>query len=285
MNKYHQCTLLLACCMSSLSLLAQDVNTVPETAFTQALSVSDINPPATPAMSRHTVEIYSSRHRLSAGYDDWSEAGLRGNYELGANLLQLELASTRRFGESGAYIGVGNKFTIGPDWFTTLTVGAGDGASYLPRYRIDGFINRKLLPEKNLIGTLGFGYYSAPDGHIDRNVSIGGTYYFTQPWIVQAEVKFNSSNPGRVQTRQQFIAATWGHAKQIQITGRYAWGSEGYQAIGDGASLIDFRSQQASIAVRKWVNNHWGISASAERYKNPLYQRNGVNLGLFWQFQ
>lgn len=285
MNNYHHYKVLLVICMFPLGLLAQEANIALEESFSQPSAASDINSPSMPSLSRHALEIYTNRHHLSAGYGAWSEAGLRGNYEIGANLLQFELASMRRFGESGTYLGIGDKVNISPDWFATLAVGAGDGASYLPRYRVDGFINRKLLSEKNLIGTLGLGYYRAPDGHIDRNLSLGGTYYFSQPWVVQAEVKFNMSNPGRVNTRQQFIAATWGRAKQMQITGRYAWGTEGYQSIGAGASIIDFRSQQASIALRKWINPHWGISGSAEHYKNPLYKRNGVNVGLFWQFQ
>ncbi len=278
MTIHHRHTLaLLAACTLPLVAMAQ--------ASPQAVMPTETQIFAGPALPRHSVEIYTSSQHLSAGYAAWSEVGFRGNYESGANLLQMELTSTRRFGESGAYLGLGDTVTINPDWFGTLSVGGGNGASYLPRYRVDGFINRKLLPEKNLIATLGLGYYRAPDGHRDRSVSLGGTYYFAQPWIVQAEVKFNTSNPGKVHTRQQFIAVTWGQDKHTQITGRYAGGSEGYQSIGAGASLVDFRSHQASVAVRHWLSANWGVSANLEHYKNPIYQRNGANLGLFWQFQ
>ncbi len=272
----HPLAVLIACTLP-LAAMAQ--------AAPQTMMPTDTHIFAGPAMPRHGIEIYSSRQHLSAGYASWSEVGLRGHYESGAHLLQMELTSTRRFGESGAYLGLGDTVTINPDWFGSLAVGAGDGASYLPRYRVDGFINRKLLPEKNLVGTLGLGYYRAPDGHVDRSVSLGGTYYFSQPWIVQAEVKFNTSNPGNVHTRQQFVALTWGQDKHTQITGRYAGGAEGYQSIGAGASLVNFRSHQASLAVRHWLSANGGISAQVEHYKNPFYQRNGAQLGLFWQFQ
>lgn len=286
MKIYHQCKLmLLAACMLPLCSLAQEASNSSVELPYQPMMATDTIAPATITMPSRGVEIYTSRHSLSEGYGDWSETGLRGKYEIGANLLQTELASTRRFNESGTYIGLSDTVIIRPEWFGTLSVGAGSGASYLPRYRIDGFINRKLLADKNLIGTLGVGYYRAPDGHVDHNFSLGGTYYFSQPWILQAEVKFNTSNPGKVNTRQQFVALTWGHDKKTQITGRYAWGTEGYQSIGAGASLVDFRSRQASIAVRHWINENWGVSVNLERYKNPTYQRNGVNLGLFWQFQ
>ena len=112
----------------------------------------------------------------------------------------------KRFGESGRFIGLSDTITLDPDWFATVSLGAGDGASYLPDHRIDAFINRKLLSQRQLVATLGTGYYRAPDGHTDRNVSLGATYYFSEPWIVQGEVRFNNSRPGSVNTRQQFVA-------------------------------------------------------------------------------
>ncbi len=286
MKIYHPSKLmLLAGCMLPLGSLAQDESKNAIESSPQFMMTTDTISPAPITMPNRGIEIYTSRHNLSGGYGDWSETGLRGKYQTGANLLQSELASTRRFNESGTYLGLSDTVIISPGWFGTFSVGAGSGASYLPRYRVDGFINRKLLSDQNLIGTLGAGHYRAPDGHADHNLSLGGTYYFSQPWILQAEVKFNTSNPGKVHTRQQFVALTWGHDKQTQITGRYAWGTEGYQSTGAGASLVDFSSRQASIAVRHWINENWGVSANFERYKNPSYRRNGVNLHLFWQFQ
>ena len=246
-----------------------------------------IEPPAVstpvPAMSRTAVEGYTSLHSLSNGFGDWREIGVRGSYESGVHRLQAELASMRRYGESGNYVGAGDTVTFNEDWFASLSVGAGDGVFYLPRYRLDGFINRKFLPGRNLIGTLGAGYYRAPDGHADRSASIGATYYFSQPLVVQGEIRFNNSTPGTIRTRQQFIAATWGRDKATQVIGRYAWGREGYQTIGQGVSLVDFRSDEASLKLRHWLGPNWGVQVGVERYRNPFYGRNGGNLGFFWQ--
>ena len=245
---------------------------------------ADLPVTALPPISQQ-LELYTSQQHLSDGYDNWHETGIRGSYEIGVQRFQAELATMRRFGESGNYLGIGDTIIFNPDWFGTFSVGVGDGAAYLPRYRIDAFVNRKLLPSKNLVGTLGAGYYHAPDGHIDRNVSLGATYYFSEPWIVQAEIRFNTSNPGAVRTHQQFIAATWGHDKQTQITARYGWGGEGYQSIGEGAALADFRSKQGSLTWRHWLGPQWGVAVHVERYTNPYYQRNGVNASVFWQFR
>lgn len=249
-------------------------------------------PPAQPVTqpvslpTRASLDAYTSAHHLTGGFGDWREAGVRGSYETGAHRWQAEFATMRRFRETGQFVAIGDTITFDNDWFGSLSLGAGDGAFYLPRYRIDSFINRKFLPGRNLIGTLGAGYYRAPDGHTDVSKSVGATYYFDQqPLVVQGEIRFNDSSPGNIRTHQQFVAATWGSEKQTQVTGRLAWGSEGYQTITSAASLINFRSNEASVKVRHWIGPLWGVEARVERYRNPFYVRTGANVGLFWQFQ
>jgi YaiO family outer membrane protein len=239
--------------------------------------------PVGPPVARMQIEGYVSRQSLTAGFEPWRETGVRGTYATGMHTLQGELATMKRFGESGVFAGFGDTVVLNDDWFATLSVGAGDGASYLPRYRVDSFINYKLLPARNLIGTLGLAYYSAPDGHADRSLALGATYYFAEPWVIQGEVRYNESNPGSVSTRQQFLAATWGRDKATQVTGRHAWGTEGYQALGAGASLVNFRSNGTSLAIRHWISPQWGLTAMVERYENPTYRRTGATLGAFWQ--
>lgn len=246
---------------------------LPVAAFAQ-----DADPPPI-----RSFESYVSHSSLSGGNPSWNELGVRGNYQVGPHLLNGELATMRRWGESGTYAAIGDTYTFNPDWYGSLSVGAGSGAEYLPRYRVDGFINRKLLEKKNLIGTLGLGYYRAPDGHIDRNVSVGGTYYFEQPFVVQGEVRFTHGSPGSVDTRQYFVAGTWGREKQTTMTARYGWGEEAYQSIGAGAVLTNFRSKELSLSVRHWIRPNWGVEVAAEGYRNPYYRRNGVTAGLFWQ--
>ncbi len=234
--------------------------------------------------ARHTeLLLYTSAQRLSAGLGDWSEVGVRGSRTVGAHVLQGELATMKRFGESGRFIGIGDTYSFDPDWFGSLSIGAGDGASYLPDVRVDGFIHRKLLAERDLVASLGAGYYRAPDGHTDRSLSIGGTWYFSGPWIVQGEVRLNRSNPGSVDTQQQFLALTWGRDQQTQVTARHAWGGEGYQTIGVGAAISDFRSRQTSLNLRHWVGADWGVVAGVEHYRNPFYRRRGATLALFWE--
>lgn len=266
-KKLVGCAALAAACLAC----AAQAQTSPDTPTT------DGPPPI------RGFEAYVSRHNVDSGFPDWKELGVRGSWQAGPHLLQGELASMKRWDESGTYAAIGDTYTFNEDWYGSLTLGAGDGASYLPRYRVDAFIHRKLLEKKNLVGSLGAGYYRAPDGHIDRNVSLGATYYFEMPLVVQGEVKFTHGSPGSVDTRQHFLAATWGREKQTTLTGRYGWGEEGYQSIGGGAVLTRFRSKELSFNLRHWLGRDWGLEAAVEHYRNPFYRRNGVTAGLFWQ--
>lgn len=226
-------------------------------------------------------EIYASTQDLSNGYGNWHELGLRGIYQVDANILAGEVSTMTRFDEKGNYLGVSDTVILSPDWYAFLGVGAGDGAAYLPRYRVDAFIHRKLLSDKTLIVSLGAGTYRAPDKHQDNNISIGMTLYTAIPLIIQAEAKRTRSNPGSIETDQFFVAATWGHDKQTRITGRYGWGDEGYQSLGAEMFISRFASRQTNLTVKHWLGRDWGIKAGAERYKNPFYQRNGLTLALF----
>lgn len=231
------------------------------------------------------LEVYTAQSQLTAAYADWRETGIRGLYELAPHLIAAEAVAMNRFGESGHYLAVGDTVVLSPDWYASLALGGGDGAAYLPRYRVDAFLHRKMLRDKNLVASLGTGLYKSPDEHRDDNLNLGATYYFSQPWIVQAEIRQTRSQPGDVQTRQYFVAATWGLYKQTRITGRYGWGEEGYQSLGSAGGFISrFSSHQGSLAVQHWIGSDWGVKASAEDYRNPFYRRTGLRLALFKDF-
>lgn len=233
----------------------------------------------------HSMQIYEDQNQLSAGYDRWREFGLRGIYQWGHHQLSAEAINMNRFNENGNYLGLGDTWVFSPDWYGALNVGAGDGAPYLPRYRVDGFIHRKFLDERQMVGSLGLGRYRAPDGHQDDNASMGLTYYFGPPWVVQAQAKRTKSQPGSIVTQQYFMALTWGSHQKTQITGRYGWGQEGYLSLGDARSISQFASRQKTLTLQHWLGMDWGVKVTVDNYHNPYYDRNGLSLAVFKDFR
>lgn len=240
--------------------------------------------PQTADATRRNLELSAGAQNLTAGYGSWRDLTLRGTYGTGSHVLQGELSAQNRFNKSGTFVGISDTYTFNDDWYGSLALGAGDGAFYLPRYRVDATLYRKLLADRSLVSSVGVGYYSAPDGHTDRSVSLGLAYYFDAPWIAEGGVRVNSSDPGGIRTQQQFVALTYSRSKHDQVSARYGWGGEGYLALTANTQLVNFRSNEASLTWRHWVNPSSGILVGVNRYSNPLYRRTGITVGLFHDF-
>ncbi len=249
-----------------------------------AIESEIVLPSAFSAAPIRSIELTVGGEELSAGYGNWTNETLVGTYQIDSQVWQMELSSKEEFHVGGTFAGIADTIVLNPDWFTRLSIGAGDGAFYLPKIRSDISLSRKWMSNRALITTIGLGYYDAPDGHIDRNLNFGATYYFEQAWIVEAGVRLNKSNPNQVSTHQQFVAVTYGHDKQDVITGRYGWGGEGYLTISDQVALVDFQSHEASLAWRHWLSPTLGLVTKLDYYTNPYYQRKGGNIGIFYQF-
>lgn len=267
-------TLFTACLLAASHAPAQTAPTAP----------ADVTAPP-PAASTRSVEVGFGSQHLTDGFGRWSDVTVLGRFGTGRHVLRGEAAAMRRFGEHGAFVGLGDSYTFNDDWYGSIAVGAGDGAFYLPRVRVDAALSRKLLADRSLVATLGLGYYDAPDGHTDRSLALGATYYFSgAPWVAEGGVRFNASNPGAVRTRQQFIAATWGRDKQDLVAGRYSWGGEGYLSLSSQTQLVNFRSREANLSWRHWFTPRTGAVLGLTRYSNPLYRRTGINVGVFYDF-
>lgn len=230
------------------------------------------------------IDVTIGAQHLSDGYGQWRSLVARGVYERGAHVWQGELSARQEFGADGVFGGIGDTVTLNPDMFGSLAIGAGDGAFFLPRFRADAALSRKLLDQKNLVVTVGAGYYNAPDGHRDRSVSLGGAYYFVRPLVIEAGVRHNRSNPGAVNTHQQFLAATIGRNHENLVVARAAWGSEGYLAIGPATSLVGFDSNEFNLSWRHWMTKRMGLLSTLSHYHNPTYDRSGLDVGTFFEF-
>lgn len=246
-------------------------------------SVPVVPAPAEPNMQR-SLELSTGVQNLSGGFSNWRDVTLRGAYGLNNHLLQGEVSLNRRFDQNGVFVGLSDTATFNEDYYASIALGFGDGAFYLPRYRVDATLYKKWLADRRLVTSVGWSYYKAPDGHSDNGISLGLVYYFSSPWIAEGGIRFNSSNPGAIRTQQQFVALTYGSVKQDLVTARYAWGGEGYQTIATNAQILDFKSREASLSWRHWLNPSTGVVVSANRYVNPTYIRSGLNIGVFHAF-
>lgn len=270
--------------MSIVLTLGAQGQSSPESAPAPELPVTITQPEAQSKQLTNFVETGGDYLTLTNGFGSWSGGYSRGVYERGKNIWNGEINGQSEFGDAGVYFAVGDTYNFNSDWYGALTVGTSAGGFFWPRFRTDGFINKKWLGRKQWITTMGASYVMAKDAHRDHTLYVGSTYYFEKPWIVEEGVYFNISHPGAVFAPAGFVAVTQGRNRQQYITVRAGFGEEAYQLIGPAASLSQFNSQTLTITWRKWMGPNWGFNFVGDYYHSPYYLRGGSSFGFFKEF-
>ncbi len=253
-----------------------------------ALAAAEATPASglpAPPKAAGSLEVGTEHSSLSASYPDWNGFYVRTVWQRGdRNIWAGELVQQSEFKDQGVFYSLRNTHNFSPDWFTNLSIGSSSGGFFLPRAQVNAFVNKKWLRRRDLITTLGLGYNVAKDDHRDLSYSLGATYYFRAPWVVEGGVRWNNSTPGSVLSRSQFLALTEGRNKQHYLTLRFGFGREAYQIIGPATALADFPSHEISLTYRRWIHKDWGLNLTGSYYSNPSYQRQGVTIGTFKDF-
>ncbi len=281
----------LACSLAAGAQQNQDplaADPTPDTTQQTSQEPQAAPPPAPAAplekVLTNFVEVGGSYRQLTNGFGDWSGGYARTVFVTGRNTWSGEINGQHEFGDGGVYMAAGDTYDFNPTWYASLTIGSSVGGFFWPRIRADAFLNRKWLSRKQLITTLGYGYYAAKDVHRDQSVFLGTAYYFTKPWIFEDGVRFNVSNPGVVFSPSGFVALTEGTNKHHYITVNGEFGEEAYQLVGPTTVLTRFNSQSLTITWRQWAGKNWGFNLIADYYHSPFYQRGGGSFGLFKEF-
>ena len=244
-------------------------------------------PPGPPMPFKQSgfVEAGGGYSAVTHNQGDWISEYLKGELQTDpSNRWNAQVVNSHEFKDDGVFLGLGELHDFDDKWYSSLGVGGSTGGFFLPQYRIDGSINRKWLDTNQLVTTLGAGYYKARDVHDNKSLFLGAAYYFQEPWIVQAGITFNDSNPGAVHSTYQSVSVTQGTQKDYLLTLTYGFGKEAYQIVGPSTSISDFHSQSVAMELRKWLVPDWGFDARGEFYHNPTYNRTGMTLGVFHDF-
>lgn len=267
---------------------ASDVSALAE----QPGAPAPADQPGAPAafVPKGSIDVGLSFESLTAGYQNWNSQFVRGVYASSpSNTWNWEVVHAREFGKQGALFVGGNTHVINDDWYVSTFLNTSAGGFFLPRYRADATLHRKLLEPRNLVIGVGFSTVKAKDVHRDNAVLLNAAYYFKFPLVLEGNVRLTNSNPGSVRTNYYTMAFTYGREKERYISLSYALGREGYQLVGDtaggGASaLVNFRSHTALLTWREWTGRDWGFQARAGSYGNSYYRRAGGELSLFKDF-
>src|SRR5690606_18143448 len=108
------------------------------------------------------VEIGGNYHHVSDDFGNWFGQYIKGEIQLDPdNRWYGEVLLQREFRDDGYFVSVGNTHTFNEDWYSDLSIGAANDGFFLPQYRVDGYLNRKFLPKRQFVATVGAGFYKA----------------------------------------------------------------------------------------------------------------------------
>jgi len=247
------------------------------------------------------IEVGGSHSALTAGNSDWNDFYARAMVSGGRNIFTGELTREARFGDSGWFGDLGITRTLSENWYAHLSAGGSAGGFFLPKFRTDAQISRKLLPRRQLVASVGGGYDQSRTIAHDWRAQVEGAYYFNYPIVLQAGLTWTHATPGNILARTQYIAASQGHDKEHFVSLRYEWGREGYEVIAQPATvapgvalrqaapsdqgvLFDFPVRTITGTWRQWIGPNWGLNFNLEQHQEPAYHRIGGTVGVFLDF-
>ena len=230
------------------------------------------------------IEAGGGHSALTPGNPSWTDGYLRAVFAGPTNTIQTEVTREDRYGDRGWYFTGGLTHVFNQDWYADGFVGFSSRNFFLPKYRADGFLHRKLLPHKQLVVAFGAGYEKAKDIHSAARLNPEVNYYLRPSWVLQSGMIFTRGDPGGVMVHTQYFAVTQGQNKSHYISVRGEYGREAYELIGPTSVLVNFPIHDVSGTWRQWLGPNYGFNLTVERYNNYIFNRIGATAGLFVDF-
>jgi YaiO family outer membrane protein len=249
-------------------------------ALAPLVAVADTNDE--PAAGSGYIEGGANLHSLSSGYANWYGLYAKGAWKQDErNTWDWEVDGESEFDDSGLYAVGGVTHIFNADWYGELHVGARGGGFFYPDYRVDAFIHRKVLPDRNLVLNAGTGYIDESDNHTEKYLYLGATYYFDEPWVVEGGLRRTVSLPGFIYSSRLKLAGTYGREKKRLVTLALDTGREAYLS---GVGTENFPSTVLTLTWREWRTAKGGFNVVVERYTSTVFDRTGVSFGVFREF-
>lgn len=232
------------------------------------------------AFAGKTFEVGATAQRVSNAYGDWRGGYARAVVPVGtSDTWWADVLAMEAFTERGVQVGIAQRHDWTRRFFTLVGATVADGAPIFPRVRADLQAGVLLGPARTVVATLGVSHVRSVQTLSDAALVSSLAWYAPHGIILDANVRVNTSWPGRVRTARSGGSATWMLADR-SFSVRGIAGEEGYQIISAQTALVRFSSHEVSVAWRERLGQGWSTALQVDRYENPAYTRTGLTLGL-----
>lgn len=230
------------------------------------------------------VEVNAFRQSVTNGYGDWTGGYARVVLPSARNTWYADVLAMDAFGERGGQVGVTQRHEWSDRIFQMIGANVGNGASILPRARVDGALGVRLGAQRRVQATGGMSYVKSTTALYDVAGIASLAWYAPHNLLLEAGGRYNVSRPGDIQSHRLSLTSIWTPSPRRSFSFRGIGGSEGWQVISANTTLTRFHSRELSLAWREKVAGPWALSVQGDWYDNPFYTRSGVTIGVarYW---
>lgn len=231
-------------------------------------------PPA--ARAQTTVEVSGGTSDLSNGLGTHTSTGIRLRHARPRDIWYLGVWRETRLSETGWLGNISNTHTLSPVWTTHLSASAATDVFFLPRYRFDGQLARKLGGPRAWVVTGSLMTDAWRDEHSGVGAGFSVLRFLPAGLAVEAGVMWKRTMPEDFISRRQTAGVMW-YQPQRELSVRGGFGEEGFQVVSPDSVLVGFNSHDVTFRWLEWVSGNLGIAISGSYYKNPAFHSKGYS--------
>ena len=199
------------------------------------------------------IEANALVQSVTGGYGDWQGGYVRAVLPSARDTWYADALALHAFGERGIQVGATHRHDWNTRFFHMLGASVGNGASIMPRGRVDGGVGVRLGAERRWQAMGGASYVKSVSELSDVAGVASLAYYAPIAVMIETGARYNVSRPGDVASHRLWLSSSWTPSPRRTLSLRAIGGSEGWQTVRIGTTLARFHSQELSAAWREKV--------------------------------
>ena len=235
------------------------------------------NIPATALPEPVRTSVYLSTGHADNNYQEGAGVRLVMDTQLQTHQIRAELVRQNRFNLTGEFASLQVTSPLNDQQFVSAAIGAGTSRLFA-LWNTAVVLNQRWGLSNEQVTGIGLAYASLRDSRSETSLLAQHAWYVNDQVVVQAGVRAGRASPGSVASNRRFVALTLGNVNQSHLVINAAKSHEAYQLVQD-TTLMQFVSEEAGATFFQPISTDQRVSITADRYKNPFYTRNRLELG------
>lgn len=226
-----------------------------------------------------SVELISGASQVSGSTNHHTSFGIRVRHQRARDIWYLGVSRESAYGDEGWLGNISNTHTFNDKWRTHLSATTSMDAFFLPRYRFDAQLGRRLGRNRVWEVTGSAMTRAAQDEHRDVGGGVGVFRFLPGGFAVETDVFWTHTSPEDIVTRRHHVGAMW-FGKGRELSARVGFGKESYLPIRADSTMVAFNSYDVTGRWVEPISSTVAVVLVGSYYDNPHYRSTGYSVGV-----